>query len=86
MSLKEYSVEELTAELLKREDKVPILRSYSDVEFELENFMADFHKWFTLHIHEKGCEPKDYEHYSFEMMIEFLYGKDYWDWYDKVIE
>lgn len=30
---------------------------------------------------ELGREPKDFEHFVYELAMEAVYGEEYWDWY-----
>jgi hypothetical protein len=58
----------------------PQLRPLTDLKNELDTFSKEFHEWYTKCVAEEGYEPKDGAHHSYERLIEFLYGKEYWDW------
>jgi len=34
-------------------------------------------------VNTQGYEPKDFEHYCFEMALEAVFGSDIWQWWNK---
>ena len=50
---------------------------------KLEDYVLDAHK----DAHKAGWrEPKDFEHYVYEHVMEAIYGPDYWDWINRKID
>ena len=50
---------------------------------KLEDYVLDAHK----NAHQADWrEPKDFEHYVYEHVMEAIYGPDYWDWIDRRVD
>jgi len=64
------------------EPDVPV--EYPNPDFsKLIDFVVDAHK----DAHEANWrEPKDFEHYVYEEVIEAIYGPDYWDWIARKVD
>ena len=84
MSIEDYSVEELKRELERKEQKeklkaIPKLRDRNDLEKNVWKLAVAFHEWYTKPTAE-GNEPHGSDHYTYEMLVDFLYGDGFWDW------
>ena len=72
--------------------KVTITGIYDpDVPVEFPN--PDFSKVlaYVLDAHQAAHEanwrePKDFEHYVYEQVMDAIYGPDYWDWINRKID
>lgn len=89
MSIQNYSIEELQQEIERKKkeaekESIPNLRSIEDMKSDLVDFAMDFHKWFTMHVAKHKRNPKDNHYYAFESLIDFLYGREYWKWYNGI--
>ena len=88
-NIKDFSSTELQAELERRKIAVgdaPRLKSAGELEALVEDFANDVHNYYTQYIAKEGYEPKDGEHYLYEMLIKFLYGPKYFEWLNKVLD
>lgn len=88
MNIRDYKTSDLEKELTRRQKeilKVPVLKTEKWMKENIRDFAINFHKWYTSHVAEHGYEPKDYEHYIYEMLVEFCYGKEFWKWINSVI-
>ena len=83
MAIKDYSIEELEAELERKKKtikKKPKPKSNVDWS-ELKEFVVAG----ITHLADHGYQPKDFEHYIYEQALESIYGEKIWDWINEVI-
>lgn len=87
MSLKEYTNEQLVAELKRREEEAlgrPKLKDMDDIYAGLRVFVGTFDEWFTQCVTNTGNKPKDAHYYTFESVIRLLYEyESYFEWLNK---
>jgi hypothetical protein len=83
MSIRDYSKEELTAEL-KRREKLLAINPIPMDEIDWQPVVKMVTNTVGYMTNE-GYAPKDFEHYIFEAAMEAVYGKDVWDWYNPLI-
>ena len=84
MDLSKLTKEQLEQELesrAKRENR-PQLRPINYLVNDLDAFSKCFDEWYVQCLVDSGSGPKDAEHFSYERVIEFLYGKEFWDWFN----
>lgn len=78
--LKHFSDEEIQQELAERtkeKDKVPQPLTNPDWS-RLTALLTEG----VNSVASEGYEPKDFEHWCFEVSVETLYGKDIWKWWN----
>ena len=46
--------------------------------------LVEYIKHGAQHIVEHGREPKDFEHYAYELAVEAIYGEAHWSWLTEV--
>ena len=78
MSIRAYSNEELEKELQRRENEIPEFVANIDWSKVLK-YVKDEIEFIGAY----GFEHKDFEHELFETVIETIYGKDVWKWWNK---
>lgn len=77
--LSEFSIEELEAEIKKRnEPPDPIASKHINLT-KLQKQAAEY----LQQIKEKGYTDDDSEHFIFEAVMETFYGTDIWKWINK---
>lgn len=81
MSLKNVSTEQLEEELKRRKEgnKVP-----QPLPLEQMNWqpLVAYVQSSVQEVAEEEGEPKDFEHWIFESVMETIYGKDIWKWWN----
>ena len=78
MSLSEYTTQELEYELEFRKTGAPEEikdKDWSKVERQVRGIMDQ--------VAEGGYYPDDDPHYLFEAVLETMYGREVWDWYNR---
>lgn len=80
-NLKYATTEELRAELERREKaNIPEMIPNPDLT-RLKEYLLYAQEFFEEH----GREPKDFEHYVYEKVMEAFYGPSYWSWLNEVM-
>ena len=84
-SLKRFSKEELQAELKRREEENQKPPPVSDNMnwLPLIDYVKSSIDEIAAAPEEERYEPKDFEHWIFETVMETIYGKDIWVWWNK---
>jgi len=82
MSLKEYSTEDLRKELTRREEESSAAAPLEKIDWQpVIDLVID-----GVDTMRNECyEPKDFEHYVYEAVMEAVYGKDVWKWYNDLL-
>lgn len=76
--LSEYTVKELKAELKLRAEQIPEEepeKEWFNVEKMVHEMMSELQKGQYV--------DEDTQHYIFEEVLNTMYGRDIWDWYNK---
>lgn len=80
MSLKNFSSEELEAELAKRKKDKQRPKPLESPNFK--NLIELVEKSIPEYL-ENGHVDDDFDHYVFEAAMEAIYGKNIWKWWNK---
>ena len=79
--IKKFTIEELEAEIeRKKRDPAEALKPLKAPDFTpLRNMIIDG----IEDAIKRQREPKDFSHYVYEMAMEAVYGKGFWEWWNK---
>ena len=82
ISLQEYPTKMLEKELKRREENSKTMLSLSKIDWKP---LTTYIKNGISMMKTECCMPKDFEHYIFEAVMEAVYGKNVWKWYNKLL-
>ncbi len=80
-------LEELKREKELIEVKIKRLENGRPIHKDMMDFVSiyEFTEENIDNIVETGRPLKDFEHCLYEVVIEAIYGKDYWNWYREIV-
>jgi len=83
-SVTQFSIEELKAELKRREEAAPpVAKPRDQVDW---SGVYDTAVEGITHLVQNGYEPEDFEHWVYESVIGTVYGRDIWLTINKLIK
>lgn len=81
--LQRYSKEDLIKELERREAKSKIPAPLPDEQIKENLFKLKDSAIHSIEQHFNNNDHEDDDHYTWEAVIEAVYGKDVWKWWNK---
>jgi len=79
--LKHYSDEEIQQELAERAKAKP--KKPEPLPNPDWSVLVSYLQDGVESVETEGYQPKDFDHYCFEIALETLYGKDIWKWWNE---